>query len=224
MVLAAVPIMRPYLVFALVACSQTLSQPSSPPKVSRDLDANEHIVAAREEDERARELASWPEVRTSDVGGAKEVGRFDEPAAGLWYSKWGEQPAEHLRRAETHRNAAAQLHAAYDEACAGIAPSLARVSPLERYGQGEMVTTDGVLVFLGKPGVTTQQLRAELRCHQAWTAVSEIDEDGPLDLPELRIVMHEDSTGISVELQIADKAMIPELQRRTARQLEVAER
>jgi len=221
---AASRIMRPYLMFALVACSQTFS-PSSPPKqVSHQLDADEHLVVAREEDERARELASWPEVRTSDVGGAKEVGRFDEPSAGLWYSKWGEQPAEHLRAARTHRSEAAQLHAAYDEACAGIAPALTRVSPLERYGEGQMPTTDGVVVFLGKPGVTTQQIRAELRCYEAWTRLSEIEEDSPLDLPDLRIVIDEDGSGISVGLQLQDSTLLPELRRRTARQLEVAER
>lgn len=225
MLLAVALLMRPHLFVVLAACSQTFSAPSPPPKqVSHQMDADEHIVAARDEDERARELASWPTPRRDDVGGAREMGRFDDPPAGLWYRHWGEQPAEHLRRAEAHRGAAAELHAAYDDACAGIAPAFARKSPLARYGQGDMPTEDGVVIFLGKPGVTTQQIRAELRCYQAWTKLSEIDEDGPLDLPDLRIVMHEDDTGISIELQLQDLSLLPELQRRAARTLEVAER
>jgi hypothetical protein len=47
-------------------------------------------------------------------------------------------------------------------------------------------------------------------------------EDSPLDLPNLHVQARADNSGISVELRVRDPALLPELQRRTARELEMA--
>jgi len=179
--------------------------------------ADQHLDEAREHDRRADELASWPEARRNDIG------RFDDPNVGLWYRTWGDQPSDQKRLAEAHRSEAAQLHATYETACANIAPELVRVSPLQRYGQGGVPTQDGVIVSLEPGSVTSDRLLAELDCHRAWMMLSETNmEDSPLDLPNLHVQARADNSGISVELRVRDPALLPELQRRTARELEMA--
>jgi hypothetical protein len=206
------------LLVALAACSQTV--PHKPTaRTSRGLRADEHLDAAREHARRADELARWPEARRNDVG------QFDDPNTGLWYRAW-DQSEDHRRLAATHRGAAAQLHVAYEQACENIAPELARISPLQRYGHGGMDVVDGVVVFMPGDAVTANRLLAELRCHRAWMMLQSNSgmELCPLDLPGLRVQAHGDATGISVELHVPDPALVPELQRRTARDLEAAAR
>lgn len=203
------------LLFALVACTPPAPQRPAP-KTSRGLHADEHLEAAREHARRANELASWPEARRNDVG------RFDDPNTGLWYRAW-DQAQEERRLAAIHEGQAAQLQVAYDEACANVDPGHIRVSPLQRYGTGGMPTGDGVVVFMGTEAGPPDRLLAEMRCHRAWMMLSEAGmEDCPLDLPNLQIQAHGDKTGISVEIRVQDRTLIPELQRRAARDLEMA--
>ena len=202
---------------ALVACSQTVPQKPTAPRTSRGLHADEHLDAAREHARRASELARWPDTRLNDGE------MFGDPSTGLWYRAW-DKVEDQRRLAATHQASAAQLHAAYDEACANLAPEVASVSPIQRYGNGAMEIDDGVVIFMSADAVTADRLLAELRCHRAWMRLSA--QNGmdlcPLDLPNLRIQAHGDATGISVELHVTDKKLVSELQQRAARDLEAA--
>jgi hypothetical protein len=203
--------------FAVAACASTAAPPRQS-ATSRGLHADEHIDAARDHTRRADELARWPEARRNDVG------RFDDPNSGIWYRSF-DHASEQQRLVDAHRAAAAQLHVEYDEACANIAAELARVSPLQRYGKGGMPTSEGVVVFLGVDAGPPDRLLAELRCHRAWMMLSEAGmEHCPLDLPGIHIVLHGDATGISVDIRIDNARLVPELQRRAAHDLEVAQK
>jgi hypothetical protein len=201
--------------FALVACSQTVPpKPTSP--TSRGLRADQHLDAAREHARRADELARWPAARLDDSG-------FDDPGSGTWYRGW-DQTAEQRRLEDVHRSEAARLHAAFDEACAGIDPKTVRVSPLVRHGIGGMNVDNGVVVFLPATAGAPDRLLAELRCHRAWMMLSENTgmDACPLDLPGLRVQAHGDASGISIELRVRDPRLVPEIQRRAAHDLEMA--
>jgi hypothetical protein len=209
---------RSLLLLALAACASSSSSIAPSPKPNtRGLRADQHLDAAQAHERRADELARWPETRRSDTG------RFDDPNGGLWYRAW-DQPQEHARLASIHRSEAAQIQAAYDEACANVAPEHVRISPLKRYAQGGMPTEDGVVVFLGADAVPPDRLLAEMRCHRAWMMLGHAEgvESCPLDLPEIRVEAHGDATGASVEITVKDRSLVPELQRRAAHDLEVA--
>jgi hypothetical protein len=202
---------RSILLVLATACA-TSSAPTTP-KTSRGLRADDHLDAAREHARRADELRRWPEPQ--------RVNGFTDTSTGLWYRTW-DTAEDHAQLAATHHGKAAQLHADYDEACAGIAPERVRVSPLVRFGEGSMTTSDGVVIFL-RAEVTPAQLLAEVRCHRAWMMLGDAGmETCPLDLPGVRVVAHGDATGISVEIRVADPTLVPELQRRAARDLESA--
>ena len=203
------------LLLALVACTQSTPQKPTP-RTSRGLHADEHRDAAREHERRAEELTRYPETRRNDVG------RFDDPNSGLWYRAW-DQAEDHRHLASIHASEASRLHAEYDEACANIAPDRTRLSPIQRYGAGGMPTETGVVVFLTPEAGPPDRLLAELRCHRAWMMMSEGGmETCPLDLPGLSLKAHGDAEGISIEIQIKDRTLVPELQRRAARDLELA--
>jgi len=200
---------------AIASCATSTPAPARAPAPSRGLHADEHLDAAREHARRAEELSRWPESRRNDTG------QFNDPATGLWYRSL-DRAEDHLRIAEVHRSEAAQIHAAYDEACANVARDSIQVSPLQRYGRGGMPTSDGVVVFLGTEAGPADRLLAELRCHRAWMMLSEAGMDAcPLDLPGIHVQAHGDDTGISIELRVNDPKLVPELQRRAARELEV---
>jgi hypothetical protein len=204
------------LLASLVACSQSVPpKPTNP--ASRGLRADQHLDAAREHARRAEELSRWPDPHHNDIA------TYDAPSSGLWYRAW-DQAKDQRRIAEVHRSAAAQLQADYDEACVDVAPTAIRVSPLARFGRGGMEIADGVVVFLSSDAGPANRLLAELRCHRAWMMLSQNTgmEACPLDLPGLRIEAHGDPTGISVELHLRDSALVPEVQQRVARELEVA--
>lgn len=202
----------------LVACTPATTTAPPPHAGSRGLRRDAHADAARDHARRASELARWPNARTSDVG------RFDDPSTGLWYRAW-DTAAAHERLAETHRSAAAGLQAEYDEACGSAGLSEVAVSPLQRYGVGGSPTADGVLVFLSPDAGTADQLVAAMRCHRAWMMMSEREmDDCPLDLAGIRLQVYGDASGVSVEIKLRDKALVPELQRRAARDLEISSR
>jgi hypothetical protein len=203
------------LLASLVACSQSVPpKPTSP--ASRGLRADQHLDAARDHARRAEELARWPD-RHNDVA------TYDAPNSGLWYRAW-DQAKDERRISDVHQGAAAQLQAEYDAACAQVADDAIRISPLARFGRGGMPTSDGVVVFLSSDAGPADRLLASLRCHRAWMMLSQNTgmEACPLDLPGLRIEVHGDPTGISVELHVRDEKLVPEVQQRAARELETA--
>jgi hypothetical protein len=207
--------LRALTAIALAACGAT-PPPRAPSPGSRGLRADQHLDAAREHERRAQELARWPETRT---GGA---GAFDDPRGGLWYRRWDTSEDE-ARLAASHHSAAAELQARYEEACGETPADRVSVSPLQRHGVGGTNQPDGVLIFLRPDAGRPDALLEEIRCHRAWMMLGEAGmEDCPLDLAGIRVVAHGDPNGISVEITVSDPRLVPELQRRAARDLESA--
>ena len=197
-------------VLALAACA---SSPAPAQRGSRGPRAADHMAAADEHTREAEHLARWP-----DRFAASPVS-VDNAS---WYRAWDTVSTE-LRQARQHRTAAAQLVAAYDEACGDRTSAEVSVSPLVRYAVGGAPTQDGVLLFVVVEAGTPDQLMAELRCHRAWMMLGRnAMESCPLDLAGLRVAAWGDATGITVELTVADRQLVPELQRRAAQELEAA--
>lgn len=197
-------------VLALAACA---SSPSPAQRASRGPRANDHLAAADEHTQKAEDLARWPDRF------APSVDRVD---TATWYRAWDTVSGE-LRTARQHRLAAAQLVAAYDEACGQRSAAEVSVSPLERYAVGGSPTEDGALLFLVVEAGSPDQLMADMRCHRAWMMLGRSNmESCPLDMAGLRVTAYGDKSGITVELSVADKQLVPELQRRAAHDLEIA--
>lgn len=202
------------LLFLSVACA-TPSSPPTRPSTSRGLRAADHLGAAREHDARAAELARWPERQRDPAG-------FEDPASGLWYRAFDTVRNEELLAA-AHRTEAARLQAEYDEACAGIPSGEIAISPLQRHGLGGFPTQDGVIVVLAKEAGPGPRLLAAIRCHRAWMMLADAGmDDCPLDLRGIKIQTYGDETGISVEITVNNRALVRELQRRAAIDLERA--
>jgi hypothetical protein len=209
-------IMRSSLWLVVVAaCSTTAAPPPARPG-SRGPRADEHLEAAVEHARRADELSRWPDARRSDTG------RFDDPSTGLWYRNWDSAKGE-ARMSAIHRSEAARLQAEYEAACVDIPPELVQVSPLQRYGVGGTTTKDGVTIYMEPEAAPpADRLLAEMRCHRAWMMLGGAGMDAcPLDLAGIQVQAHGDQAGVSVEITIDDPALVPELQRRAAMDLEV---
>jgi hypothetical protein len=122
-----------------------------------------------------------------------------------------------------HRAQAAELHAAYDEACRDVAASDALISPLEIYGVSGWNTTTGVILYLSPDAGPADRLLSRIKCHRAAMMLASSGmEDCPLDLPSIAIDARGEEGGITVSIVIRDPALIPELQRRAVHELEVA--
>lgn len=146
----------------------------------------------------------------------------DQLARARWSRRW-DTAAEHRYHADVHRSRAAALQAAYDEACGDRPADVITVSPLQRFGVGGTPTSTGVLVLLRGYEGTPDALMAELRCHRAWMMLGPAGmDDCPLDLPGLRVHARGEAGEITLELDVDDAALVPELQRRTALDLEGA--
>ena len=211
--------MRNLLVVGLLAsCATTLGplQPI-PPTGSRDPRASDDIATAHVKDERARELLAYPEVPRGDG-----TGRVTELApATPWAVTW--QVKEQRQEAAAARGAAAALEAEYEEACGSRSHDEVAVSPLQRFGVGGTTTPTGVTVELSADAGPADRLLADMRCHRAWMMLGRTDmDDCPLDLAGIAVNAHGDGQGISVEISVRDPALVPELQRRAARDLEQA--
>jgi hypothetical protein len=190
------------------ACGGSPPRPQSPG--SRGMRASEHLEAAQQQDELAREQGRYPETRPDATG------RVDMP----WHWTW-DAGVDHERLAAVHRSAAAELHAAYDEACAGRTTAEISESPLARYGIGGEPTSDGVVLALSPEAGPPERLLADVRCHRAWMMLAPSDmETCPLDLAGIHVDASGDKTGITVTITVHDPALVPELQRRAARDLE----
>lgn len=180
--------------------------------------ANEHLAAAERHELAARERESWP-VQTATVPGTGEPA----PVAMPWYRTW-DTSADHERLARQHRSHAATLQAAYDEACSDVPVARVRVSPLTSHGMGAWPTSTGAIVYLHSTAGSADQVMKHLRCHRSWMMLApapDMDEC-PLDLPGLLVDARGDSGGITLSLSVRDSKLVPELQRRVAKQLETS--
>lgn len=175
-------------------------------------------MADREQD-RADEVAHWPDTRAGEPGQPA-----DQRLIGTWFGTW-DTASEHRRLALMHRSLAAQLEAEYEQACGDTPGAIASVSPLQRYGIGGGEVPDGVLVLLGKDAGPPDRLLSEMRCHRAWMMLGRTDmDDCPLDLAGIRVSARGDDSGVALTITVSDPAQVGELRRRTAHDLEAAQR
>ncbi len=208
--------MRTSLLLLLAACATT-PPPKPQPVGSRGLRASEHLDAARDQDELARQQASWPDTRLDDG-----TGRTDQLLIGTpWRRSW-DTAADHERMAALHRSEAAQIHDEFEAACAGRAQNEITVSPLVRYGVGGSPLPEGVTVYLAPEAGNPDKLMADMRCHRAWMMLQPAAnmDDCPLDLAGLTVEANGAKEGVSVNLRVKDPALVPELRRRAAHDLE----
>jgi hypothetical protein len=196
----------------LIACAAPTSEQSATPRGPR---ASDHLAIADRENRRGDELMRWP-----DTGPGAEPGPHLTP--GAWSGRW-DTVAEHRRIAQLHRGKAAQLDAAYEEACGTASAAEVSVSPLQRYGIGSSEAPAGATVILSPDVGTPATLLASMRCHRAWMMLgrSQMD-DCPLDLPGIHVDAHGDAAAIELTISIDDPALVSELRRRVARDLEAA--
>jgi hypothetical protein len=198
---------------AVLALSACASSPAPVQHGSRGPRAADHVAAAEVHTHQAEQLSRWPDRFAPSA---------DRADTGTWYRAW-DTVATELRLARQHRSAAAQLVAAYDEACGERSAAEVSVSPLVRYAVGGAPTEDGALLFLVAEAGSPDKLMADMRCHRAWMMLGRSDMAScPLDLAGLRVSAWGDAAGITVELTVTDKRLVPELQRRAAHDLEAA--
>jgi len=179
--------------------------------------ADAHLEAARAHEERAAQLERWPDSRQGLAGESdfRQIG-------GFWYQGW-DTAREQEQLAQSHRGAAGQLQAAFDEACVDVPSELVSVSPLQEYGVGGIPTPDGVIMLLSSEAGPAPQLLGRMRCHRAWMMLSQAGmDDCPLDLEGIQVDAYGDASGVSVEIKVRDRNLVPELQRRAAHDLELA--
>jgi len=203
-----------------VACAATTTT-APPPGGPRGLRASEHLEVARQHDAQAHESNRWA---GDAIAGSAGQGSHDQPVPLPWYRSWN-AGAEHERMAAIHRSEAAQLEAAYDEACRGLTGARAAISPLKRYATGGWPTTNGVILYLSSTAGDPDALLAQIRCHRAFMMLAPANmDDCPLDLPDLALDARGAADGITVSLSVRDAKLVPELQRRTMHELETSPR
>ncbi len=208
--------MRLTLAIVVVAACGAAPPRAAPPG-SRGLHANEHLAAADQQDELARKAVTWPDTRGDATGRADQL-----LLASPWRWTW-DSNVDHERLAAEHRAAAADLHADYEAACGERPLAEVAVSPLRRYGVGGTATSDGVTLYLSPDAGPPHRLLADIRCHRAWMMLAPADMDMcPLDLAGIMVDATGDATGITVTLRVRDRALVPELQKRAAHELELS--
>lgn len=208
---------RPILLCALAACAAPIANEKPGP---RGLRADQHLRIASHEDERAEQLARWPDTRPGPDG----TNVNQEAAAGAWYGMW-DTSADHRRLVQLHRSAAAQIEAEYDEACGDLPAEVVSVSPLAHHAIGGIHAANGILMLLPVAAGPPDRLLAMMRCHRAWMMLGRNDmDDCPLDLPGLRVSARADANGIELMMTVDDPSLIDELRRRAAHDLETARR
>lgn len=194
----------------LGACAGT-SRPSTATG-PRGLRASEHREAARDYEQRARDRARWPEETPSPD-------RVGMP----WIRRW-DAGADDAQVAAIHRARAAELEAAYEQACGTRALADIAVSPLQRYAIAVWPTSTGVIMYLAASAGPADRLLADMKCHRAWMmlAPQASMEDCPLDLPGIEVDARGGSDAITVSIVSRDPALVDELHRRAARDLETS--
>lgn len=207
---------RSILLCLVAACAAPIASEKPGP---RGLRADQHLGIASREDDRAEDLTRWPDARPGPDG----TNMDQERAAGTWFGTW-DTAAEHRRLAQIHRSAAAQLQADYEEACGEMPAEIVSISPLQRYAVGGGPTTNGTLALLSPDAGPPDRLLAMMRCHRAWMMLSPTRmDDCPLDLPGLQVSARGDTSGIELTITVNDPALVEELRRRAAHDLEAAQ-
>ena len=194
-----------FVLLASCATTSTVSPKGGP----RGLRASEHLDAAHQHEQLARERQVSP-------------ASFDVPDSNgvIWLRTW-DTAADHERMAAVHRSEAAQLQAQYEEACGARPIEQVSISPLQRHAVGAWPTSTGVIVYLEPSAGGPDKLLAELKCHRAWMMLAATGmDDCPLDLPGLVLDARGDAEGITVSMAVRDPKLVEELHRRTAHDLE----
>ncbi len=208
--------MRTYVIstLAIAACAAPRPEPQAPG--SRGPHASEHLAAAREHDEAARERSMRPDTRPDATG------RVDQAlVATPWHRQW-DSAADQERAAAAHRSEAQAIYAEYERACGERPMNEVSISPIVKYGLGGMTTVDGVVLYLSTDAGPADRLMAELECHRAWMRLAPANMDAcPLDIAGLRVDAKGNADGITLTLTVVDKKLVPELQRRAAHDLEM---
>lgn len=158
----------------------------------------------------------WPDTRPDGTG------RSDQLLVGSpWHRSW-DTTAEHQRAAAVHRSQAESMYAEYEEACGQRTATEVSTSPIVQYGIGGSPTADGVVVYLSTKAGPPERLMAELKCHRAWMQLAPENMEGcPLDISGLQIEATGGPDAITLTLTVKDRSLIPELQKRVARDLEL---
>ncbi len=198
--------MRSLALFLLAACGTTSPEPVQGPRAVR---TDEHLAAARQHDEIARERSSWPITREVTPGDPMTT---TPPMP--WVTTWDPQ-TDHERIANIHRSEAAANATEYEDACGQGDVKKLVGSPLLRHRVGGWNTKTGVVILLSPLAGSEKQLLSDLRCHRAWLmAGTGVEKDSPLALPGLVVDARGNQDGITLTLTVRDTKLIPELQRR----------
>ncbi|MGE5185003.1 MAG: hypothetical protein ACM31C_23200 [Acidobacteriota bacterium] len=209
--------MRTSIALVILAACATTPPHTQPPRGYRGLHASEHMEAARQHEEAMEARRTWPDTRVATPG------RTDQLLVGSpWQWNW-DSNVDHERLAALHRSAAAELQAEYQEACGTRSLAEVSVSPLSRYAIGGTNTADGVTIFLSPAAGPPERLLSDIRCHRAWMMLQpgNMEDVCALDLDGIRVDATGDSSGITLQLTVRDPLLVPELQRRAARELEL---
>lgn len=199
--------MRTLISTLLLASCATAPTPAAKPG-PRGLHANEHLDVAKTHEDLSSQATRWPD--DSGPGGMSLH----------WVRAW-DTGAEHERIARMHRSKAAQLEAAYQEACGERPLSEVSISPLQRYSISGANTAAGVDILLSTTAGEPDHLLAEMKCHRAWMMLAPANMEAcPLDLPGLLVEARGSADGIMVSLSVRDPKLVSELQRRAAHDLE----
>lgn len=192
--------MRAIIVALISACATTPPPPAGGP---RGLHASDHLDEAHAHDQVAKHRFAGHE--DDDV----------QPWTRHWDTRHDDEQA-----AAVHRSQAADLQAAYEQACKGRTLAQASASPLER-SIGGYATATTVVFYLDRRIRSPDRLLADLACHRAWMMLApEDDKDDPLDLPGLVIDANGGVDGIAVSISARDPEIVAELLRRSAHLLE----
>jgi hypothetical protein len=208
--------MRSHLLLLLAASCTAPPPPEHPtPPGYRGPHASEHLEQAQDQERLAREGTMWPDTRPYSNG------RVDQPVVAMpWQRSWT-TPESHEQLAQMHRAAAAELNADFQRACADHTPDDIARSPIERFGIGGVSVADGVIVFLAPEAGPAHHLLADVACHRAWMMLSPANMEGcALDLDGIQVDAMGDEAGITLRITERDPALVPELQRRAAKDLE----
>lgn len=203
-----------FLLLAACAGPTTTGEKVGP----RGLRADQHLAIDHRETARADELTHWPDhpkgLETSEVA----------PRFGAWLGGW-DTTEDHRRLAMIHRSAAAELESEYQQACGETPTNFASISPIQRFGVGGSPIAGGTLVLLAPEAGPPDKLLAAMRCHRAWMMLGKSNmDDCPLDLPGLHVDARGDEHGIELSVTVSNPALVDELRRRAAHDLEAAQR